>query len=243
MSTTPLLKALTDTGIGSRRWLADAIRQGRVTVNGDVVEDFRHEVAVETDLISIDQRQIDLKPQRSVYLLLNKPKGIVSTTHDERGRKTVIDILPEKYRHLRLYPIGRLDKDSTGLLLLTNDGTIAHRLTHPSFEHEKVYLVSVNGKLKGTEKQRLQHGIKLEEGITTHSANVEEVRLPPFNYRITLHEGRKRQIRRMFASLGYRVLALKRVSMANIQLGDLPEGNVRQLSQHDLQSLLDDITD
>ena len=241
MSATTLLKALADAGIGPRRRLADAIRQGRVTVNGEVVEDFRHLLDVETDCISIDQRPVDLKPKQTVYLLLNKPKGVVSTISDERGRRTVIDILPDKYRHLRLYPIGRLDKDSTGLLLLTNDGELTHRLTHPSFEHEKVYLVSIDRRLQGNEKHKLEQGIKLEDGIT-HQAVVEEVKAKPFNYSITIDEGRKRQVRRMFASLGHRVLALKRVRMGNIQLGDLKEGDVRELSAQEVQALLGDMT-
>ncbi len=141
ISSTSLLKALAEAGIGSRRWLADAIRQGRVEINGEVAEDFRCPVNVETDRILVGGRLVDLKPRKPVYLMLNKPKDVLSTTSDERGRRTAIDILPEKYRHLRLYPVGRLDKDSTGLLLLTNDGELTYQLTHPRFEREKEYLV------------------------------------------------------------------------------------------------------
>lgn len=155
MSSTPVLKALTKAGIGPRRQLADAIREGRVEVNGKVVEDFNYPLNLEMDRISIDGRLVNLKPKQKVYLMLNKPKGVMSTTSDERGRSTVIDILPENYRHLRLHPVGRLDKDSTGLLLLTNDGELTYRLTHPSFEHEKEYLVSINASLQASEKRRL----------------------------------------------------------------------------------------
>ena len=237
MTTRPLLKALTEAGIGSRRWLADAIKQSRVKVNGEIAEDFRQPVNVETDHISISGQPVDLKPRQLVYLVLNKPSGIMSTTSDERGRRTVIDILPEKYRHLRLYPVGRLDKDSTGLLLLTNDGELTNRLTHPRFEQEKEYLVSISEKLKPEEERKLEQGIELEDGLT-HPAAIKEVDLPPFNYSITIHEGRKRQVRRMFESLGHPVLALKRIRLGSLNLGKLKEGEIRELSAKEVKTLL-----
>ena len=242
MSSTPVLKALTKAGIGPRRQLADAIREGRVEVNGKVVEDFSYPLNLEMDRISIDGRLVNLKPKQKVYLMLNKPKGVMSTTSDERGRPTVIDILPDNYRHLRLHPVGRLDKDSTGLLLLTNDGELTYRLTHPSFEHEKEYLVSINTRLQASEKRRLEQGLKLEDG-TTHRATVKEVDAKPFNYSITIHEGRKRQVRRMFEHLGHRVPALKRVRMGSIRLGDLREGEARKLSAREVSMLLGDKAD
>jgi 23S rRNA pseudouridine2605 synthase len=237
MSTKHLLKALAEAGIGSRRWLADAIKQGRVKVNGEIAEDFRQPVNVETDRISISGQPVDLKPRQLVYLLLNKPRGIMSTTSDERGRRTVLDILPEKYRHLRLYPVGRLDKDTTGLVLLTNDGKLTNLLTHPRFENEKEYLVSIDGKLKTEEKRKLEQGIELEDG-PTHPAIVKEMESPPFNYSITIHEGRKRQVRRMFDSMGHPVLALKRVRLGSLNLGKLKEGEIRELSAKEVKTLL-----
>jgi 23S rRNA pseudouridine2605 synthase len=236
MATKPLLKALTEAGIGSRRWLADAIKQSRVKVNGEVAEDFRQPVDVVTARISISGQPVDLKPSQLVYLVLNKPKGIMSTTSDERGRRTVIDILPEKYRHLRLYPVGRLDKDSTGLVLLTNDGDLTNRLTHPRFEHEKEYLVSIGGNLKPDEKQKLEQGIELEDGLT-YPAAIKEVDISPFNYSLTIHEGRKRQVRRMFESLGHPVLALKRIRLGSLNLGKLKEGEIRELSSKEVKAL------
>lgn len=237
MSTKPLLKALAEAGIGSRRWLADAIKQGRVKVNGEIAEDFRQPVNVEVDRISISGQPIDLKPKQLMYLILNKPKGIMSTTSDERGRRTVIDILPEKYRLLRLYPVGRLDKDSTGLLLLTNDGELTNRLTHPRFEHEKEYLVSISGKLNTGEKRKLEQGVEIEDRLT-YPAIVKEIKAPPFNYSITIHEGRKRQVRRMFDSLGHPVLELKRVRLGSLNLGKLKEGETRELSVKEIKALL-----
>jgi len=236
--TVSLLKALSKAGVGSRRWLADAIKQGRVAVNGQVIEGFNHPIDIETNRLTIDGQPVALKPKRQVYLMLNKPKGILSTTSDERGRRSAVDILPQKYRHLRLYPVGRLDKDSTGLLLLTNDGRLTYELTHPSFEHEKEYLVQIGIRLRPDEKQRLERGVKLEDGMT-HPAVIREVpSLPPFTYSITMHEGRKRQVRRMFESIGHRVLTLKRIRLGNLSLGNLKEGEVRELGAQEIQTLL-----
>ena len=238
MPSLPLLKVLTMSGIGSRRRLADAIKQNRVEVNGEVIEDFRYPVDTEKDRVAIDGRPIKLSVEQSVYLMLNKPRGVISTVRDERGRRTVIDCLPQKYRSLRLYPVGRLDKDSTGLLLLTNDGELTHKLTHPSFEHEKEYLVQISARLKLSEKQRLERGIELEDG-RTHPAIVREVpSLPQFSYSVTIHEGRKRQVRRMFDSIGHRALSLKRIRMGNLTLGDLEEGTSRELSIQEIRALL-----
>ena len=162
MAIVPLLKALTESGIGSRRNMADAIRRGMVEVNGEVAEDFKQPVNVGADCIAISGNVVDLKQQELVYLVLNKPKGVLSTTSDARGRRTVISILPEKYRHLGLHPVGRLDKDSTGLMLLTNDGQLTYRLTHPRFEHEKEYLVHMEGNLRPDEKRKMEQGLELE---------------------------------------------------------------------------------
>ena len=224
-----ILSTLTGAGIGSRRRMADAIRQGRVTINGTAVENFRHPVNKKTDLIMIDGQPVALEAEPAVYLMLNKPKDILSTTIDERGRRTVMSLIPGKYRHLRLHLIGRLDKDSTGLLLLTNDGELTYRLTHPRFEHEKEYLVQIEGSLTHDEKGKLEKGLKLTDGIT-YPAKVRKVATAQFNYSITMHEGRKRQVRRMFAVLGHSILNLRRIRMGELRLGDLKEGTVRELS-------------
>jgi 23S rRNA pseudouridine2605 synthase len=134
--------------------------------------------------------------------------------------------------------VGRLDKDSTGLLLLTNDGDLAYRLTHPKFEHEKEYLVQINGQLGKVERKKLEQGIKLDDGVTS-PAQVREVNsAPPYNYSLTIHEGKKRQVRRMLEALGYRVLALKRVRMGNLNLGNLKEGSIRELSVKEIRILI-----
>ncbi|HEY82874.1 MAG TPA: rRNA pseudouridine synthase [Dehalococcoidia bacterium] len=238
MTSQSLLKILTGAGLGSRRKMAQAIKQERVSVNGQIITDFRYQVNPETDRVFLDGKPLELEPKQIVTLMLHKPKGIICTLSDERGRRTVTDILPEKYRSLRLYPVGRLDKDSTGLLLLTNDGELAYKLTHPKFEHEKEYLVHIEGRLRPEEKRQLEQGLELEDGIT-HPAKVREVKSsPPFNYSLTIHEGRKRQVRRMFAHLGHRVLALKRIRLGNLTLGNLPEGKTRELSAREMRALL-----
>jgi 23S rRNA pseudouridine2605 synthase len=237
MKPEPLLKALTAAGLGSRRKMADAIKYERVTVNGQIVTNFRHPVNPEEDKIALDGKIIVLDAEPRVTLMMHKPAGYISTLSDERGRRKVTDLLPEKYRHLRLYPVGRLDKDSTGLLLLTNDGDLAYQLTHPRYEHEKEYLVQIEGKLSGEEVKKLEQGLELDDGRTA-SARVEEAATEPFNYSLTIHEGRKRQVRRMFAHLGYNVLALKRIRFGTLVLGNLPEAKARELGAQEIALLL-----
>jgi 23S rRNA pseudouridine2605 synthase len=234
-----LLKSLTEAGAGSRRRVADAIKAGQVRVNSAVVEDFKHPVRLEVDRVTMYGKSIDLTPKTAIYLMVNKPAGIITTTSDERGRRTVLDILPEKYHHLRLYPVGRLDKDSTGLLILTNDGGLTYRLTHPKFEHEKEYLVQISGVLKSEEKRKLGKGIKLEDGVT-YPVVVKETKIPPFNYSLITHEGKKRQVRRMLANLGYQVMALKRVRLGTLKLGNLKEGDTRELTHEEVRAILSD---
>jgi len=239
MATKSLIKALTEAGIGSRRRMAEAIKQRKVKVNGAVAESFNHPVDIESDRVVLNGQTVNLKPDKVICLMLNKPAGIVSTVSDEKGRRTVLDILPEKYRCYRLYPVGRLDIDTTGLLLLTNDGDLTYRLTHPKFEYEKEYLAAIKGKVNNEEKQQLQRGILLEDGMT-HPAKIREISQPPFNYSVIIHEGRKRQVRRMFEHLHYPVLALKRIRIGNLGLGELKEGEVRHLSPKEITVLLND---
>lgn len=233
-----LLKILTESGAGSRRKMTDAIKNGRVSINGVTAENFRQPINPATDRILIDGHPVKLKAEPVVYLMINKPDGILCTTSDERGRRTILDILPDKYRHLRLYPVGRLDMDSTGLLILTNDGSLTYQLTHPRFEHEKEYLVQIEGKLTPPEKQKLERGVNLEDGKTS-PARIKELRASaPYNYSITIHEGKKRQIRRMFANVGYRIISLKRIRTGNLLLGNLKEGEARELTASEVKELL-----
>jgi 23S rRNA pseudouridine2605 synthase len=234
----PLLKALTEAGEGSRRRVAAAIKAGKVRVNNEVVEDFKHPIKLETDRITVYGKPVNLKPKHAIYLMVNKPAGVITTTSDERGRRTVLDMLPEKYRHLRLYPVGRLDKDSTGLLILTNDGDLTYRLTHPKFEHEKEYLIKISGVLRPEERRKLEKGIELEDGVT-YPAIIKEMKIPPFNYSLVTHEGKKRQVRRMLANLGHQVIALKRIRLGTLKLGNLKEGDTRELNHEEIRALLE----
>ncbi len=236
--TITLLKSLIESGLGSRRKMADAIKQGRVQINGVTAEDFRYPINPAFDSVTFEGKKVAHATFRTIYLMLNKPAGIITTTSDEKGRRSVLDIIPEKFKSFRPYPVGRLDKESTGLLILTNDGDLSYKLTHPSFEHEKEYLVAIEGSLKLQERQQLEKGISLSDGMTW-PARVRPLRNKgPYNYSITIHEGRKRQVRRMFEALGCRVLALRRVRMGQLRLGELKEGEVREISPEEISSLL-----
>ena len=236
MDSQPIIKLLTAAGTGSRRKMTEAIKNGKVALNGRIVESFLQPVNVKEDVITVEGKRIIFQAEKRAYLMLNKPKGVVSTTSSERDEKTVINLLPRKYQGMRLYPVGRLDKDSTGLVLLTNDGDLTFQLTHPRFEQEKEYLVQVEGDLKPDDRKKLENGVDLEEGKTS-PARVRRVKFPPYNYSITIHEGRKRQVRRMFASLGYRVMELKRVRLGNLMIGNLSEGKIRELTPQEIRNL------
>ena len=236
MSSQPIIKLLTSSGIGSRRYIASTIKRGGIAANGAIVQSFNEPVDPLKDVITIDGKHISVTAEPIVYLILNKPKGVISSTSDKRGAKTVIDILPEKYRQIRLYPVGRLDKDSTGLIILTNDGDLTLWLTHPRFEQEKEYLVRIGQTLNPEDRIKLEKGIQLDDGKTS-PAKVKALKYPPFSYSVTIHEGRKRQIRRMFAALGYIVQELKRIRLGSLRLGTLPEGEIRELTPKQVQSL------
>lgn len=236
MSTQSLIKVLTSSGSGSRRQMAEAIKNGRVAVNGKTAESFSLPVNPQSDRVTLNGRELLARTNPPVYLMLNKPRNITSTTRDDWNGTTVLDIIPAKYREMRLYPVGRLDKDSTGLILLTNDGELTNRLTHPRFEQEKEYLVCIEGILKPDEKRKLEQGLELEEGLT-HKARLRPVDIPPYNYSIIIHEGRKRQVRRMFAAIGYRILELKRIRISSLKLGTLAEGQTRELTRAELNAL------
>ena len=237
MESIPLLKYLVEAGFGARRQSVTAIKQGRVTVNGSVAQSYTMPIYPEIDNITCDGRQIKFKPREMLVFMLNKPLNVLSTTKDDRGRKTVIDLLPERFRSLGLYPAGRLDYDSTGLLILTNDGNLTYRLTHPRFEHEKEYLVTIRGSLTHDEKERLEKGIMLEEGMT-YPAVVKEVSAAASTYSITIHEGRHRQVKRMLSAVGHEVVALKRIRIGRLELGDLGEGEIKKLSKVEIGKLL-----
>lgn len=234
-----LLSVLISSGIGSRRKLADAVLHGRVTVNGKRAENLRQPVNSKKDTISVDGEDILSEKEEFVYLVLNKPLDVLSTVTDDRGRKTVIDLIPEKYQHLRLYPVGRLDKDSTGLLLLTNDGPMTNLLTHPRYEREKEYLVVVDKSLNIDERKQIENGLKLFDGKTAPAKLTRTEDSSIIAYSIVIHEGKKRQVRRMFMSLGRKVFRLKRLRMGRLTLDNLKEGEVREITGKEIKRLFD----
>jgi 23S rRNA pseudouridine2605 synthase len=224
-----LQKVLAQAGIGSRRTCEDLIAAGRVQVNGEVAALGRR-VDPATDRVTVDRVPVAVQPGL-VYYLLNKPAGIVSTAADPHGRPAVTSLVPSEPH---VYPVGRLDADSEGLLVLTNDGDLTYRLTHPSFGVEKEYLVSVEGNPRPGALRRLREGVDLEEGRTS-AARVALV--PPNGLRITIHEGRNRQVRRMCAAVGHPVRRLVRTRIGPVRVATLAPGEWRELTAAEVRAL------
>lgn len=222
-----LQKFMARAGVASRRKSEEMIAAGRVAVNGRVVREPGVQVDAERDRIEVDGKLI-LAPARFTYLLLNKPVGSVSTATDTHGRPTVVDLVSPSER---LYPVGRLDIDSEGLILLTNDGELTQRVTHPRYEHDKEYHVLVAGLPTAEQIERLRRGIELEDGVTS-PAEVDVIGREGNNswLRFVIHEGKKRQIRRMCAAIGHPVRRLVRVRIGPLTLGELRPGEYRALS-------------
>jgi 23S rRNA pseudouridine2605 synthase len=225
-----LAKYLAHAGVASRRAAEQLVFAGRVTVDGDVVRDPARDVG-ERDAVAVDGRGVALERRQVVYAL-HKPAGYVSTAKDPQGRPTVVSLIEGRER---LYPVGRLDADTTGLLLLTNDGELAHRLMHPSFEVPRTYRAQVrNAPVREPALRRLREGVRLDDGIT---APASARRLAPDRVEIVLHEGRKRQVRRMLEAVGHPVLRLERVAFGPLRLGDLPLGRARLLKPAEVEQL------
>jgi len=233
-----LQKILSELGIASRRKAEELILQGSVTVNGRVAT-IGMKADPEEDHIKVAGKLVAGPQQKGipkVYLMFHKPKGVVTTLSDPEGRPAVKDYLNE-VKH-RVFPVGRLDFDSEGLLLLTNDGDLAHALLHPSHEIPKTYLVKIKGEIEEEKVGILRRGVKLEDGITL-PARVKRVRKSENNswIEMTIREGKKRQIRRMLEKVGHPVLKLKRVSIGPLQLGALKPGEMRRLTQEELRAM------
>lgn len=223
-----LAKFLAHGGIASRRKAEEIVRDGKVTVNGEVVTDPARDVS-ESDEVCVDGELVGAEA-REVWAV-NKPAGVVSTAKEPGGRRAVVELVDSG---ARLYPVGRLDADSTGLLLLTNDGELANRLMHPRYEVAKAYEVELRRPPSEGELRRLAGGVELEDGLT---APAEVRRRGKRGIEVVLREGRKRQVRRMAEAVGNEVVALRRVRIGPIALGDLPEGSARRLSPDELAKL------
>ena len=232
-----LQKILARAGLASRRRAEELIRAGRVGVNG-VVASLGATADPERDEVSVDGRPVVAQPR--VYWILHKPPGVITTTRDPQGRPTVLDLLPSEARGERLFPVGRLDLDSEGLLLLTNDGEVAQAMLHPSLGCEKEYRVTVRGRLSAATKRMLAAGIELEDGpmAPCQLGRVSyESAADASTFHLTLREGRKRQIRRALSSQGHPVLRLIRVRMGPLWLGRLKPRQARRLTARELRDL------
>jgi 23S rRNA pseudouridine2605 synthase len=232
-----LQKALAEAGFASRRASEELIKAGRVTVDGTIAQ-LGESVDPEMQLIAVDGRPITAEPKE--YWLLNKPAGVLSAAIDSRGRRTVVECVPTR---ARIFPVGRLDLDSTGLLLLTNDGDLAGHLLHPRFHVEKEYEVRVRGVVGKEALAALRRGVMLEDGLTAPAVvRVLEIMRPPrggpqTSLSIVLHEGRKRQVRRMLETVGHRVLALHRTRFDSLTDAGLLPGQARRLSAAEVTKL------
>lgn len=229
-----LNKFLAACGIASRRDCDKLIAEGRVCVNGKAAV-LGVDVS-DSDCVTVDGRQVTLK--KNEYYLLNKPKGYLSTVSDEKGRRTVLDLMPDTVG--RIYPVGRLDYDSEGLLILTTDGELAQRLTHPSNEVPKTYLVKIEGTLKESDLNPLRSGIEIEGGYVTKKckAHIVETNKQYTKIHMTITEGKNREIRKMFAVIGREVVLLKRIKVGELTLRGLDRGSWRKLSRQEVEYLM-----
>ncbi len=223
-------KYLSESGVCSRRQGERLMVEGRVTVNGRPVTELGARIDPRTDRLAVDGRPVTSRSE-TVYLALNKPVGVV-TSCSQAGDPVVVDLidLPE-----RIYPVGRLDKDSTGLVILTNDGRLHHHLLHPSFDHEKEYDVTVDGPITSGALRKMAQGLPMM-GTRTRPAAIQ--RTSDIRFKIILKEGKNRQIRRMVRKVGRRVVALRRIRIANIRLGRLKPGQWRHLTSSEVEALL-----
>jgi 23S rRNA pseudouridine2605 synthase len=229
-----LQRFLARAGVASRRRAEGLIVAGRVSVNGVVVMELGTRVDAEADRITVDGRPVRTAPTR--WLLLNKPVGYVCTRHDPQGRRTIYDLLPAEAA--TLFTVGRLDADTEGLLLLTNDGDAANRLLHPRYGCRRLYEVEVRGQVEPSVLARLEHGVELEDGraraseVRSLGTRAERTRL-----RLGIREGRKREVRRMLAAVGHPVLRLRRIEFGPVALGRLAAGAVRELQEDEIRAL------
>ncbi|HBN84520.1 MAG TPA: pseudouridine synthase [Clostridiales bacterium] len=228
-----LQKYMASCGVASRRKSEELISQGRVTVNDTVIMEPGTKVSP-GDVVAVDGKVIRLQ-QNKIYIMLNKPAGYITTVSDDRNRKTVMDLVKDAGE--RLYPVGRLDKDTQGLLLFTNDGDFHLHMTHPSNEVDKEYVASIDGRITQDTVLKFQKGFLMEGSVTAPSA-ISEICFQDrsSDVRIIIHEGKKRQVKRMLAECGFKTLALKRIRIDRIVLGDLPMGQWRHLTEKELHS-------
>lgn len=233
MSGTRLNKYIASSGLCSRRKADELIEAGRVLVNGKKITELGYLVQ-DKDKVFVDKKLI--RPVKHEYYRYYKPAGYITTADDEKGRKTIYDLLPENLQHLK--PVGRLDKDSTGLLILTNDGDLINELTHPSIKVPKIYLVTINGQIHRHELEQLANGVEIEKGkIAYADISVLDMNSEKTTMQITLYQGLNRQIRKMFEYVGYEVKSLKRIQHATLTLQGLKRGEFKPIKPQQIKEL------
>jgi 23S rRNA pseudouridine2605 synthase len=227
-----LQRYLARSGLGSRRSCEELITSGRVSINGEIVSELGT-VVEEGDEIALDGILIEPHPLK--YYIVNKPKGVISVNKDVHGRKWVLDMIPEG-RKMGLFPIGRLDVDTTGLMIITNDGELGNRISHPRYEVQKTYIALVNGRVEKDTLENMETGVVIDNG-----EKVEGIRILDYSYegnqtsvKLTIHEGRYHVVRRIFLAVNHRVRDLKRVAVGGLELEDLQEGSYREMDRGEL---------
>ena len=233
--TMKLNKYVAHSGVCSRRKAAELVKQGKITVNGEVMRQPFYEVA-ESDKVLYQGKM--LVPQKDfIYLLMNKSKNLITTLQDEKGRKTVMDIIKPEHKKNRIFPVGRLDRNTTGLLLLTNDGQLADKLTHPRNEVKKIYHAVLNKPMTDQDLEKIKNGLQLEDGPIRVDKIARLEGQPETEIGVEIHSGRNRIVRRIFEHLGYEVLRLDRVYFAGLTKKDIPRGRYRVLTEKEIRLL------
>lgn len=233
-------KYIAHRGIASRRKADELVSSGAVKINGKVVDEPGYLVK-EDDVVEVNGTVISGDEERKVYYMLNKPEGYVTTAKDQFDRPSVLDLMKDVKE--RVYPVGRLDYETSGLLIITNDGDLTYALTHPKHNVDKVYLAKVRGSISKNDIDRFEKGLNIDGEYTTAPARLKVVKVIDSNHsicRVTIHEGHNRQVRKMFDAIGKKVVHLKRVKVGRLSLGDLKKGEYRRLSKEEVEYLKDE---
>lgn len=231
-------KFIARSGVASRRKAEEYIKNGRVKVNGNIMTELSYKVNLGKDLVEFDGKKISVEDEKKVYILLNKPAGYITTVKEQFDRPSVMDLISDIEE--RVYPVGRLDYETSGLLLMTNDGDLTYKLTHPSHEFKKTYIASVKGVPTKDEMKNFKEGLKIENYITAQ-AEIKILKTnPEKNYSVcmaVIHEGHNRQVRKMFEAIGHPVMNLKRVALGKINIKGIESGKYRKLTKSELEYL------